>query len=112
MNLLRDQSIELSIPMNADHNSIVVDVRDFESALFTAQWAGGNSTTGTVELQISNDAVTNFEGYPAGLYNILATSGAHHWQFSAGAIPFVRFAYKKGGNTAGTISLTAWVKRR
>jgi hypothetical protein len=110
--LLKDEAIELDIPMTADHNSAVVDVRDFEYALFTAKWAGANAADATIELQISNDETTNFEGYPQGLYNILEASGAHHWCFTAHAIPFVRFSMLHGSNTAGLMSLTAWIKRR
>lgn len=106
-----DQAVELSIPMNADHNGAVIDCRDFDKIMVTVEWASANATDGTFELQISNIATGNFEGYPRMLYNVLTASGAHHWVIDVDAIPFVRVKYAHGSVSAGLYAVTCWIKR-
>jgi hypothetical protein len=110
--LIKDMNVEIGIAMNADHDGAVLDCRDFEHVLFTAQWSGASATDGLFELQISNLASSNFEGYPDAQYTASTAAGAHHWDMPINSIPFVRIAYAKGSNTAGLYAITAWVKRR
>lgn len=101
-------AIDMSVTVNSDKMS----THDLDHGSMQAVWSGSSHADATVKLQTSHDG-TNWDDLPSGSMT-LDTAGAASktLAFSLLNFPYCRFAYEKGSNTTGAMTLRFLFKSR
>jgi len=112
-NNVQELTLETSASMAADFGSFPQEVKYFDMGSVQMTWTGADAATGTFTPQASVDGV-NWCDLASGTAIKKTTVGNGCCMYTFGSIEYAwfRIYFKANSNTAGTVVISTFMKRR